>query len=62
MEVLKIVRNAERGIGQHDHNRKVFFSFFVRFFFFIRNGKKYLNLVLQSCPPEYSDVVVGEGE
>lgn len=60
MEVLKIVRNAERGIGQHDHNRKVGLLMMVRF----RSDvwTKYLNLVLQSCPPQYSDVVVGEGE
>jgi hypothetical protein len=38
------VRNADRSIPAHDHNRK------------------YMELVLRDCPPEYGDVVVGEGE
>jgi hypothetical protein len=40
----RIVRNADRSIAAHDHNRK------------------YMELVLRDCPPEYGDVVVGEGE
>ncbi len=52
MEVLKIVRNAERGIGQHDHNRKVFFSFFSFFvrFFFHKKRKKVLELGFAKLP------------
>ena len=38
------MRNADRSITAHDHNRK------------------YMELVLRDCPPEYGDVVVGEGE